>query len=70
MIRFQTALVAILWVPLFLLLDVRVTAAEKAAPLVIGETFTTPRSQKVRGRTRQSRAWARSNYESFRQTMH
>ena len=40
MIRFHTALVALLWAPLFLLPGVQATAAEQAAPLVIGETFT------------------------------
>ena len=40
MIRFHTALVALLWAPLFLLPGVQTTAAEQAAPLVIGETFT------------------------------
>lgn len=40
MIRFHTAWVARLWAPLFLLLGVQATTAQKAAPLVIGDTFT------------------------------
>lgn len=40
MIRFRTALAAILLAQLVPMLSVRASAAEKAAPLVIGDTFT------------------------------
>lgn len=60
MIRFHIAMVALLWAPLFLLLGVQATATEKAAPLVIGDTFTI--DSKILGETRRINVYLPPGY--------
>lgn len=62
MIRFPIVLAALLWAPLFLLHGAQATAAEKAAPLVIGDTFTI--DSKILGETRRINVYPPPGYSA------
>jgi predicted alpha/beta superfamily hydrolase len=55
-------LAALLWAPLFLLHGAQATAAEKAAPLVIGDTFTI--DSKILGETRRINVYPPPGYSA------
>jgi len=61
-IRFHSVWVALLWAPLFLLPGVQAAAAEKTAPLVIGDTFTI--DSKILGETRRINVYPPPGYAS------
>jgi len=61
-IRFPIVLAALLWAPLFLLHGAQATAAEKAAPLVIGDTFTI--DSKILGETRRINVYPPPGYSA------
>lgn len=62
MIRLYTVLGTLFWAPLFLLSGVQATAAEKAAPLVIGDTFTI--DSKILGETRRINVYPPPGYDA------
>lgn len=62
MIRLHTVLGTLFWAPLFLLPGVQAAAAEKAAPLVIGDTFTI--DSKILGETRRINVYPPPGYDA------